>query len=233
MKNALILILMLLAAAAPGMAQEDAGLDTELKKVNYIIGHGMAQNIKQFRIELDEKAFLRGVKDTLEGKKPLIDETTMQTIMLAYQQKVRAEIEKEQAELEVKRAGEIPANKKMIEEFSGDGSIPTTASGLKYRMVREGDGAAPVSSDRVEVHYKGMLVDGTVFDSSYDRDEPSKFGLGQVIPGWGEALQLMKAGGKLQVLIPGNMAYGPNPPPGSKIPPNAVLFFEIELLGVL
>ena len=233
MKNALILTLMLLAAAAPGMAQEDAGLDTELKKVNYIIGHGMAQNIKQFRIELDEKAFLRGVKDTLEGKKPLIDETTMQTIMLAYQQKVRAEIEKEQAELEVKRAGEIPANKKMIEEFSGDGSIPTTASGLKYRMVREGDGAAPVSSDRVEVHYKGMLVDGTVFDSSYDRDEPSKFGLGQVIPGWGEALQLMKAGGKLQVLIPGNMAYGPNPPPGSKIPPNAVLFFEIELLGVL
>jgi FKBP-type peptidyl-prolyl cis-trans isomerase len=231
----------LVFAAVPVFAQETApaseppsvALETDDQKMSYIFGTNLGNSLKELPLKLDEQAFLRGVRDIVAGSEPALDQTEIQAIMLSFTEKVRAEQTKRQEVIDAKRAEELPANLKLLEDFNADAALKSTTSGLKYRMVREGEGDAPLSSDTVEVNYKGMLTDGTVFDSSYDRGQSITFGLGQVIPGWGEALQLMKEGGKLEVLIPGNLAYGANPHPESKIPPNATLFFVIELINVL
>lgn len=111
--------------------------------------------------------------------------------------------------------------------------MKTTATGLQYEILTEGTGATPASTDQVEVHYTGKLLDGTVFDSSVDRGIPATFGVTQVIPGWVEALQMMKAGSKWRLFIPSNLAYGPNGAPGSPIGPNSTLIFDVELLKVI
>lgn len=115
---------------------------------------------------------------------------------------------------------------------AGSGKTVTTPSGLKYEDIKVGTGPSPKLGDTVTVHYTGTLTDGTKFDSSRDRGEPAQFRLGEVIEGWNEGLQTMKAGGRRKLTIPGNLAYGPQPPPGSGIPPDATLLFDVELLKV-
>lgn len=112
------------------------------------------------------------------------------------------------------------------------GEFTTTASGLKYRITREGDGEKPQASDRVRVHYEGKLADGSIFDSSYPRGQPVEFPLEGVISGWTEGLQLVKVGGMIELIIPADLGYGANPRPGSGIPPGATLYFTVELLGI-
>ena len=114
----------------------------------------------------------------------------------------------------------------------GKRGVVTTASGLQYEVIRAGTGPSPTLADRVKVHYEGRLVDGKVFDSSYQRNEPIVFGVTQVIPGWTEGLQTMKVGGKSHFVIPSDLAYGPSGTPGGPIPPNAVLVFDVELLAI-
>ncbi len=116
--------------------------------------------------------------------------------------------------------------------ITADSSVQTTASGLMYKVDTEGSGAKPTASDTVTVNYEGRLLDGTVFDSSYARNQPATFGLNQVIAGWTEGLQLMSVGSKYTFYIPGNLAYGANPPAGSGIPVNATLVFDVELLSI-
>jgi FKBP-type peptidyl-prolyl cis-trans isomerase FkpA len=116
---------------------------------------------------------------------------------------------------------------------AGDaGKMQKTASGLQYQHIRVGTGPSPSADSTVSVNYRGTLEDGTEFDSSYKRGEPTEFPLNRVIPGWTEGIQLMKVGGKTKFIIPGDLAYGPNPPPTSGIPPNATLIFEVELLAI-
>ena len=116
--------------------------------------------------------------------------------------------------------------------ITADPEVKTTASGLMYKVDTEGTGAKPTASDTVTVNYEGRLLDGTVFDSSYARNQPATFGLNQVIAGWTEGLQLMPVGSKYTFYIPGNLAYGANPPAGSGIPVNATLVFDVELLSI-
>jgi FKBP-type peptidyl-prolyl cis-trans isomerase len=124
-------------------------------------------------------------------------------------------------------------NAQFLAENGARDGVTTTASGLQYEAITEAaDGTSPVESDRVTVHYEGRLLDGTVFDSSYDRGQPATFGLGQVISGWTEGLQYMTVGDKYTFWIPSELAYGQNPPQGSGIPVNALLVFDVELLGI-
>ena len=127
----------------------------------------------------------------------------------------------------------LELGEKYLAENGKRAEVKTLPSGLQYEVITEGDGPMPEATDQVEVHYTGKLIDGTVFDSSVDRGVPATFGVTQVIPGWVEALQLMKAGSKWRLFIPSNLAYGPNGAPGSPIGPNATLVFDVELLKVI
>ena len=161
-------------------------------------------------------------------------------LKMSYEE-AKAEIQVYFTELEKKQqkaAAELgEQNKALGEKFLMENGkrveVLTTPSGLQYEVLKEGDGPKPTAADRVEVHYTGKLIDGTVFDSSEERGVPATFGVTQVIPGWVEALQLMKAGSKWRLFIPSNLAYGPNGAPGSPIGPNATLIFDVELLKVL
>jgi FKBP-type peptidyl-prolyl cis-trans isomerase FkpA len=145
-------------------------------------------------------------------------------------------VRKLQASQQAKQKEAAEKNKAEGEKFLADNAkkpgVKVTASGLQYQVIKEGTGAKPAATDQVSVHYTGTLIDGTKFDSSYDRNEPAKFALNGVIPGWGEALQLMKVGSKYKLFIPSNLAYGDRGTPGP-IGPNAALIFDVELLEIV
>jgi FKBP-type peptidyl-prolyl cis-trans isomerase len=164
------------------------------------------------------------VSDVLNGKDPKITEQEMQDSMQKMYEKRRENMK-----------AEADKNKKEGEEFLAknkeQGDVKTLESGLQYQVMSAGEGAKPGENDTVKVHYKGTLIDGTEFDSSYKRDKPAEFPVKAVIPGWTEALQLMKKGGKWKLWIPSELAYGERGRPS--IPPNSVLIFEVELLDIV
>ena len=229
---AALVLVMPAITSAQNTETKKVTLDTEDAKISYIFGLNVGNSLKPTGVNIDSDAFLKGLQDVLAGREPAMEEEAIQSVMLAFQTRMQTEQQQKMAEVEAKRAAEIPENQKLIANFQEDGTLKSTTSGLKYRIIKEGEGNSPLSSDTVKVHYKGILLDGKTFDSSHDRGEPAQFPVGGVIKGWTEALQLMKTGGKWQVLIPSELAYGANPP-GGTIPPNASLFFEIELLDVL
>jgi FKBP-type peptidyl-prolyl cis-trans isomerase len=217
--------------AAPAAAA--AAAPSELKdlksKVSYSLGLLMGRNLKAQSVEVDPATFAKGVGDSLAGAKPLLTDEQIQEVMQTFQQELQAK-KMEQA----RTAGD--RNQKEGEAFlaanKAKPGIVTTKSGLQYKVIKEGAGKTPKATDTISAHYKGTLLDGTEFDSSYKRGQPASFPVNGVIKGWTEALQLMKTGSKWQLFIPANLAYGAAPPPGSNIGPNSVLVFEIELLGV-
>tara|TARA_Y100000766_G_C18893273_1_gene599627 strand:- start:1818 stop:2333 length:516 start_codon:yes stop_codon:yes gene_type:complete len=164
------------------------------------------------------------INDALAGKESRLKPEEMQEAMMNMRKKM-VEERKQKAE-ENKTSGA-----KYLEENKAKEGVKVTESGLQYKVLKEGEGAQPKESDTVKVHYKGTLIDGTEFDSSYSRNEPAEFGVGQVIRGWVEGLQLMKVGSKYQFFIPSDLAYGPQGRPS--IPPNSVLIFEVELLDIV
>ena len=180
--------------------------------------------------EINVQDFADGVAAVFYGSLPKMTYDEAKAEIQAY----FAELEKKQraAADELGRQN-LEIGKKYLEENGKRVEVKTTASGLQYEVLKEGDGPMPKAEDQVEVHYTGKLIDGTVFDSSVDRGVPATFGVTQVIPGWVEALQMMKAGSKWRLFIPSNLAYGPNGAPGSPIGPNATLIFDVELLKVL
>ncbi len=202
-----------------------------LDRISYALGLSMGNNFRASGIsELNVQDFADGVAAVFYGATPKMtyDEAKaeIQNFFAELEKKQRAAAE--EAGKQNKEAGEafLAENGKRVE-------VKTTPSGLQYEVLTEGDGPMPEATDQVEVHYTGKLIDGTVFDSSVDRGVPATFGVTQVIPGWVEALQLMKAGSKWRLFIPSNLAYGPHGAPGSPIGPNSTLIFDVELLKVI
>ncbi len=201
----------------------------ELDRISYALGLSMGNNFRSSGIEkIDVKDFADGVAAVFSGEKPRMtyDEAKaeIQKFFTAMEERQRAAAEE---------IGKV--NAAAGEEFLGKNGqrseVKITTSGLQYEVLEEGTGIQPKATARVMVHYTGKLIDGTVFDSSVERGEPATFGVTQVIPGWVEALQLMKEGAKWRLFIPSNLAYGPNGA-GGVIGPNATLIFDVELIKV-
>ncbi len=209
-------------------AQTAPDLKDTKSKVSYSIGVDIGTNMKRQKLDLDPKALAAGIADALSGK-PALTPEEMQKVLSEFQNQ-----EREKAQTRAKAAGEenTKAGKEYLAANATKEGVKTTTTGLQYKVVKSGAGKTPKASDTVKVHYTGKLIDGTVFDSSVERNEPAEFGVDQVIPGWTEILQLMKEGDKWQVAIPSNLAYGERGA-GSDIGPNSTLLFEIELLSVL
>ena len=200
--------------------------ETEIEKVSYSYGVVIAsQVISQGFDSLDVNALAKGCNDVLSGNDPYITEEDGMKLLNEFFGKLQAK-KQAQAGAEAAQAGADYLAKNAAKE-----GVITTESGLQYEIINSGSGAKPTTTDNVTVHYHGMLIDGTVFDSSVDRGDPAQFGVTQVIPGWIEALQLMSVGDKWRVTIPGNLAYGERGA-GGIIGPNATLVFEVELLAI-
>lgn len=209
---------------------EDAppAFKTMKDKVSYSLGVDMGMNFKRQEFEIDPDILAKGVKDAMAGNKLLMSEQEMQQTAMAFQ----GEMKMKQAKvagvksLENKKEGDA-----FLAKHKAETNVVTLASGLQYKILKAGEGKKPTAADSVECHYKGTLIDGTEFDSSYSRGQPATFKVTGVIPGWTEALQLMPVGSKWQLVIPSELAYGARGA-GAKIGPNAVLVFEIELLAI-
>jgi FKBP-type peptidyl-prolyl cis-trans isomerase len=220
------IILGLLAGSA--FAQDKLDLKDQKQKASYSIGADIGGNFKRQDLEIDPSALATGIADAFAGKLKMT-EPEMKAALAEFRTNMMAK-------MEVKQKTDSEKNGKAGEAFLAanakkDG-VKTLPSGLQYKVIKSGTGKTPKSTDTVKVHYHGTLIDGTVFDSSVERGEPVSFGVTQVIPGWTEALQLMKEGDKWQLVIPAKLAYGEHPAPGGKIGPNSVLIFEVELISI-
>jgi FKBP-type peptidyl-prolyl cis-trans isomerase FklB len=201
---------------------------TEMEKVSYIIGTQIAGNLKKAEIDVNLESLMQGLKDALEGTKLEISQAEMTKIYTAWQQKMRAKQAAKQAEEATKN---LAAGTAYLEANKAKEGVKVLPSGLQYKVITEGTGNTPTGDDKVKTHYRGTLIDGTEFDSSYKRNQPAEFPVKGVIKGWTEALQLMKEGGKWELYIPADLAYGQRGRPG--IPANSTLVFEIELIEIV
>lgn len=204
-----------------------SGQNNERKQISYMIGMDIAKSLQQIQKEIDVDFLSKGLKDQLADKATLTEEQHKQ-VRDAFAVKLQAHAAKVAAELPKKNMEEGTAF--LAKNKTAEGVI-TTASGLQYKVMRQGAGAKPNATDIVKVHYKGTLLNGDTFDSSYDRNEPIDFPLNQVVPGWSEGVGLMSVGSKYQFWIPAALAYGEMGSPPN-IGPNATLVFEVELLDV-
>ncbi len=213
--------------------QADVKLDTVAQQQAYGIGASVGNFLnkdladkKEIGIELDQALLMRGFEDALAGNAK-IDEEKIREVLTALDESVRTKQE-EKAKVESEKS-KVEGEKYLAENANKEG-VMVTESGLQYEVLSQGEGAKPVATDVVKVHYKGTLLDGTEFDSSYSRNEPTTFPLNRVIPGWTEGLQLMTVGSKYKFTIPSDLAYGDRDL--GKIPANSTLIFEVELLEI-
>jgi len=201
-----------------------AEIDTPEKKFSYVLGIQFGQQLKNEGIMVDAAAFAAGIDDVLRGNSPKMSMQEMQAALQAGKNKL---IMEKQAEAQVA----MEVGKAFLEKNKKQKGVVVLPSGLQYIELKAGKGNSPGAESKVTVHYRGALIDGTVFDSSYKRGEPTSFSLDGVIPGFREAISMMKPGAKWKVFIPSDLGYGPNGA-GGAIGPNETLIFEIELLSV-
>lgn len=219
---------MFLLLPALALPQQKTAPKTQKEKVSYSIGLDIGRNMKRQTLDLDISLFTRGVQDGIGDAKPQMTDQEIQEVMATFQKEVMARMEENSRKLGEK-------NKKEGEAFLAENKkkpgVKTLPSGLQYKVLTEGAGKSPKATDSLVAHYRGTLLDGKEFDSSYKRGEPMTFVLNQMIPGWIEGLQLMKEGAKWQLFIPSTLGWGDRGA-GQDIGPNATVMFEVELIKV-
>lgn len=220
------LSIMLLAGA--GYAEENTLLKTQRDKVSYGIGMEIGNSLKSQSIDIDSDILARGLKDMLSGKEPLMTDQEFRETMTNFKNEMMAKQMERMKELAEKNKKEGEA---FLDENKKKEGVVTLPSGLQYKVIKEGSGEMPKPTDTVTVNYRGSLINGTEFDSSESHGQPATFKVNGVIPGWTEALQLMKAGSKWQLFIPSALAYGERAV-GRDIGPNSTLVFDVELLSI-
>jgi FKBP-type peptidyl-prolyl cis-trans isomerase FkpA len=198
-------------------------LKSDKGQASYAIGQQIGKNLKAQNIEIDPKTLAASLSDAMQGKSEMKDEDIQKAMMKLQEMAMKKQ--QEEGEANKKKSADFLEKNKSVE------GVKTTASGLQYQVITEGNGATPKKDDTVKCHYTGTLIDGTKFDSSVDRGQPAEFPVSGVIPGWTEALQMMKVGSKYKLFIPPELAYGPAGRPG--IPANSALVFEVELLEIV
>jgi FKBP-type peptidyl-prolyl cis-trans isomerase FklB len=225
LRFSLALITLLLT---PMLASAAEGLETLEQKASYSFGVDFAKRLKQQGINLDISALNRGIKDQASGNTLALEAGEMTQVKAEYTEQLRAKLVQEQQQLAAKN---LEAGKQFLVENAKKEGVVTTASGLQYKVISSGDGKMPKAEDTVTTHYRGTLIDGREFDSSYSRGQPASFPVKGVIKGWTEALQLMKVGDKWELYIPSELAYG-EAQRSELIQPNSTLVFELELLSI-
>ncbi len=227
MKKIAVLSILFLAFTTVVNAEET--FKTEQEKLGYAIGMNIGLNMKNQKVGADAGQIAAGLKAAFQGEETLLSEEEMGQILTAYQQEMQM---KQLAEMAAEAAVNAEKAEAFLAENAKQEGVVTLESGLQYKVLGSGEGKAPGAESKVEVHYRGTLIDGTEFDSSYKRGEPASFPVNGVIPGWTEALKLMKEGDKWQLAIPPKLAYGERGAP-PVIPGNSALVFEVELLKIV
>jgi FKBP-type peptidyl-prolyl cis-trans isomerase FklB len=225
----LILISAILAVLHSGVsiAAEIPKLKNEKEKVSYSIGYQVGSDFRRQGIDIDPDLLVRGIRDGISNNKPLMTAEEMRRTLFDLQKMAAATQKKQMEEL---AQTNLAKGKAFLKENANKDGITTLPSGLQYKVIRAGSGKMPKAGNTVTVNYRGTLIDGTEFDSSYKRNQPASFQLDSVIPGWTEGLQLMKEGAKWQLFIPPDLAYGERST--GKVGPNSTLIFDVELISV-
>jgi len=224
-----VMIVGMMLVATTAIAAEKMELKSDKDKASYAIGMDMAGSLKKNEIAVDPDILGKAIKDVMTDQKPLMTNEEVKTALTNLQKDMQ---EKQQTKMKAQEEKNKKEGEAFLAENKKKEGVKTTASGLQYQVVKEGKGNSPKETDMVSVQYKGTLIDGTEFDSSYKRGEAATFPVNGVIKGWTEALQLMKEGDNWKLFIPSNLAYGETGTQGGPIGPNATLIFEVELVSV-
>ena len=224
----IVLLMIAISCSSSEKVVETPQLTDYMDTVSYSVGVDIGKSFRLQEMDINPDVMARGLSDAFSDKETaLTDEETQSTLI-----NFRQEFQKKQREIAQRKAQEAAvAEEAYLAESASKEGVVSLPSGLQYKVIIPGDGPSPLTTDKVKVHYKGSLADGTIFDSSYDRGQPTSFTVSGVIKGWTEALLLMQVGSKWELTIPSKLGYGARGS-GGKIPPNSTLLFEVELLGI-
>jgi FKBP-type peptidyl-prolyl cis-trans isomerase FklB len=214
-------------ASAVVAAVEEPQPANEVETLSYSIGYQVGGDVMQQGLSVNPEMVIQGVLDALAGSEPLMTVEEMERVLIKMQRHAEAAAEKQRAELAERNLAE---GAEFLAENAKKEDVATLPSGLQYRIIENGTGRTPTAADTVTVHYRGTLIDGSEFDSSYSRGEPATFGVDGVIAGWSEALQLMQEGAEWQLFVPPELGYGERA--SERVGPNSTLIFEVELISV-
>jgi len=224
----IVLLMIAISCTSSEKVVETPQLTDYMDTVSYSVGVDIGKSFRLQEMDINPDAMARGLSDAFSDKETALTDEEIQSTLINFRQ----EFQKKQREIAQRKAQEAAvAEEAYLAESASKEGVVSLPSGLQYKVITPGDGPSPLTTDTVKVHYKGSLADGTIFDSSYDRGQPTSFTVSGVIKGWTEALLLMQVGSKWELTIPSKLGYGTRGS-GDRIPPNSTLLFEVELLAI-